>query len=63
MERFQIGDRVQIEEGVMRQSIGTIVYYVEHEQKYVVRIGQDQDLFYLPEQLSLCHKEDGFTHF
>ncbi|EUJ25487.1 hypothetical protein MFLO_15356 [Listeria floridensis FSL S10-1187] len=53
MKSFQIGDTVRIEKGVMQHSIGTVVYFLEKEQKYLVRIGSDQQLYYLPEDLRL----------
>ncbi|MBC1417726.1 hypothetical protein [Listeria fleischmannii] len=53
MKTFQIGDTVYIEEGVMKHNVGTVVYFLEKEQKYLVRIGSEQQFYYLPEQITL----------
>lgn len=46
MDRFKIGDTVQITSKIMMGSVGTVVHLDEKRQKYLVRTtAQSQDYF------------------
>jgi hypothetical protein len=50
MDTFAVGDTVQITREVLRGQIGTVVWWYEEEQKWLVRVGMAQD-YYRPDEI------------
>ncbi|WP_413332093.1 hypothetical protein ACH82I_09360 [Brevibacterium sp. GP-SGM9] len=53
MTEFQIGDTVQIIDGAMKHSVGTVVYLDVPREKYLVRIGGSTQNYYPADQIEL----------
>ena len=51
MNDFQIGDTVQIIDGAIKHSVGTVVYLDEPREKYLVRIGGSMQDYYSADQI------------
>lgn len=51
MDDFTIGDTVQIIDGAMKHSVGTVVYLDEPREKYLVRVGGSMQDYYAAEQI------------
>lgn len=53
MSKFNIGDTVQIQDGTRVGGVGTVVYYDEPRDRWLVRIGADFQNYYTDEQIEL----------
>lgn len=53
MSEFNIGDTVQINDGSRVGGVGTVVYFDEQRDLYLVRIGADFQDYYTTQQIEL----------
>lgn len=51
MERFKVGDMVGTTEGSMQHIPGTVVYFDQENEKYLVRFGGSQQMYYAEDEI------------
>ena len=51
MEKFKIGDMVETTEGSMQHIPGTVVYLDQENEKYLVRFGGSQQMYYAEDEI------------
>lgn len=51
MDKFKIGDTVQITAATMNGSVGTVVHLDEKRQKYLVRVTDQTQNYYTGDEL------------
>ncbi|MFS0749806.1 hypothetical protein [Oceanobacillus sp. 1P07AA] len=55
MDKFKIGDMVTVDDKHM-PVVGTVVYIDEKRERYLVRFGGSQQMYYAEEQITLWKK-------
>lgn len=46
MDKFKVGDLVEVPDSSMKSVPGVVVYFDEKQEKYLIRFGGSQQLFY-----------------
>ncbi|GAA4917171.1 hypothetical protein GCM10023313_20980 [Mucilaginibacter defluvii] len=52
-QKFNVGDRVTATEGPMKNVYGTVVLFDRSQNRYLVRYGEKQQLYFQEDQLRI----------